>query len=152
MRNPPSYPTMASEAYRLSSRMRFLMREIEVMEAQLEHRRDDLRSVTLRMEALLLSTAEERNHEPPSTPSSTPRPRSGKEVPDHTGGDIKIGDRVLITVKGEFKGRKGKVDRPHGKGKHYVYVLLDPLNEDDPPKETIKAPASLQRLRWVDDA
>ena len=66
MLNDGHTPNMASEPYRLSSRMRFLMGEIDVLEAQLEHRRSDLNDVIQRMEQLMLAQANGDN--PPTTP------------------------------------------------------------------------------------
>ena len=152
---------MASEAYRLAARYKFLVGEIDVLEAQLEHRRDDLLVVTDRMAEMIL--APETDGEVPtpgpkvaSRTSTPPREQEhvpgGKEVPDFSGTPLALNDRVKVLVRGKYKGRVGKVTKIFGDGTHFVYVTLDPLPGGPPGEGTQKAPTSLQKLRWVQDA
>ena len=140
------------------------MGEIDVLEAQLEHRRSDLNDVIQHMEQVMLAQAngeEDAYNSPPrpsrpdaahsqsrtSTPSTPQRsPPPAREIPDYSGGDLKIDDRVMVMIRGEFKGRKGVVEKLLGDGRHFVKVLLDPRPGAEVPERTTKAPESLQRL------
>ena len=139
--------------------MRFLQSDIAIMEAQLAHRRDDLTSVTNRIAELLL--APETDGEPsalrvPPTPESARSTRSqagtppdrGREVPDYNNDNPwSVGDRVLIMVRGEYKGRKATVIKILGNGKHMVKVEVDPIPPSTTTTTVNKALSSLQRLK-----
>ena len=153
---------MASEAHRLTSRLRFLQREVDILKAQLEHSEDELTSVTNRIAELLLApvtdgdppnstepTTPRSARKPPPTPSSA---RSGKkEVPDYNNDTpLAPGDRVMICVRGEYKGRRGTISKLMGNGKNMVMVAVDPIPPNTSSIEVRKAPTSLQRLRDAD--
>ena len=53
----------------------------------------------------------------------------------------------MVMIRGEFKGRKGVVEKLLGDGRHFVKVLLDPRPGEEVPVRTTKAPESLQRLK-----
>ena len=158
----PSHSPMASEAYRLTARYKFLCSEVDELEARLEHRRDDLLKVTDRLAEIVI--ARETDGDPPMAdrkpsppPTSHPSRQAGasgrKEVPDYSSGPyVDIDDRVKVLVRGKYKGRVGTVDSLYGDGKAFVQVLLDPLPGRAGGESTKKAPTSLQKLKWVEDA
>ena len=122
---------------RLVVRLAYLRREQGIVDAQREHLQGEIDDTLDKMMKRLSVGYDDptENNTTRDQPDDVPRPPAF--VP---------GDRVEVTIRDQYRGRRGTIIEPHGKKAAYWWLRLDAKAQEREGPLIYKAPSSLKLL------